>query len=367
MHKHTKLLHLSLMTLWLVVVYTLTLPELKRMSLTPPEGWTAYAVRNPAPTSYEPPRGIRAQIREPLRAAQADALATWGAAHAPLRAPLYLLSLDVWTWLTSEHPLMLRLPSLWAGLLALALVYRLGRRMFGEAGMWLAAILWGGSAFVMGWMQRATPHLPLMLLALALTFALVRAAQRQTLARVGLALGLAALCVAMWETTTASSAGALAFGLGVLVCAGLLARVRAYRVQQALWVGLLAAQLLLVQVFLPTPPPYTDTLHTLQAERAPLEPLFYAFAPQHPVHVYRAHIAFTAGLAVDLGWRDFSQAELSAHAARVAQAPSVWVLLPQDAPTFAALTDALSAQGRTLNTRASVGDLRLLRFDLQPE
>lgn len=167
-------LRLALALVLLLIGFQRGVATLDAQSLWLDEGWTAYAVRNPAPATFEPPRGIRAQLRETVNAARADFSATLNRVRGDVHPPLYFLALDAWTWLAGDSEFALRYPSLLAGLLAVALMVALGRRLGGDGvGLGAGLLLISGPLWIY-YAQEARMYTLLMAFGVGATLAYAR-------------------------------------------------------------------------------------------------------------------------------------------------------------------------------------------------
>lgn len=179
----------------LLLIYVLVLSGLLRDSLWGDEAWTAWAVRSPF-------------VSDMLARVRMD-----------VHPPLYFALMDGWTLAAGDSPLALRLPSVWAGLVALATVYALGRRLFDAPAGLLALILLGTSGFFIYYAREARMYTLLLALAALATLLYWRWQSRRGLWR-GLIYGV--VCAALVYT---HYAGVLVVGVHVLH--GLLTRGRA--------------------------------------------------------------------------------------------------------------------------------------------
>lgn len=171
---------LPILTLLLLVLVAISLPRLDADSLWYDEAWSVYAVAAPPPATYEPPRGPRAILRTHAAAARDDALATLRIVADDVHPPLYFLLLDGWTWLAGDGVFVLRLLSLYAGLLGVAVTATLGRRLFGAPAGVYAALLLGTSLLWTYYAREARMYTLLVALAAAGTLAYVRLVDRPT-------------------------------------------------------------------------------------------------------------------------------------------------------------------------------------------
>ena len=100
--------------------------------------------------------------------------------------PLYYLLLRPWLALAGESEFALRFPSAVAGVLTVALLYRVGRVWLGERAAFWAALLLALNPFHLWYSQEARMYALLALLSLAVLWAFVRALPRRRWAAWGL-------------------------------------------------------------------------------------------------------------------------------------------------------------------------------------
>jgi len=106
--------------------------------------------------------------------------------------PLYYILMSCWMGLVPETEAMARLPSVFFGVAAVALLFFLGRRLLGRRAGLAAALLMAVSPFHIHYSQEARAYSLMVMLALASYLLLVRMMERQTLLR-----------LAAWVVTTA--------------------------------------------------------------------------------------------------------------------------------------------------------------------
>lgn len=133
------------LTFWLTVlalfiIFWLALSGLRTESLWNDEAWTAWAVRSPY---------------------LADMLAR---VRSDVHPPLYFALLDAWTLVAGESVLALRWPSLAVALLAAAVTYALGRRLFDHPTGLISLLILGTSGFWLYYTREARMYTLLMLL-----------------------------------------------------------------------------------------------------------------------------------------------------------------------------------------------------------
>lgn len=186
----------------------------------------------------------------------------------------------------------------------------------------------------------------LAVLGAALTFAVAFRLLRHLPFRLALALaGLLALA------GSATGSG-LAWGMLViaLITWAVVALLKLPRRYAPLSVGLILLALAALAVYLALlvplqTPDWPARARDLHAARPLTEPLVIALPPAHPLRYYdrQPGTQFSGGLAVDVGWRDFSDEELAAVAAALDSAPQVHLLAEADSGLLARLRDLFGA------------------------
>ena len=93
-----------------------------------------------------------------------------------------------------------------------------------------------------------------------------------------------------------------------------------------------------------------------------------AFDQKSPLaHYYRQDTSdIYQGIAVDVGWRDFSGEEIQEIVAAIDATISVWIIMPIGDERTAAAIDAL-AYNRWLAYRLEEGTFLFYRFDYLPD
>ncbi len=210
----------------IVLVYAYGITHIDAQSLWFDEAWSVYAVRNPPPATFEPPRGLRSLTLTPARAAYTDVTATLNRVREDVHPPLYFLLLDGWVWLTGESVFALRYLSLLVGLVGAAALYWLACDLFGGVAGRYALLLYGTAVLFVAYTQEARMYTLLMTLAVASTAAYRRLVRAPSRWRVGLYAVAAALAL---YTHYAAALVLLAHGLHILLTrrGGLLALVAA--------------------------------------------------------------------------------------------------------------------------------------------
>ncbi len=236
----------------LLTINAISLSRLDADSLWYDEAWSVYAVDAPPRATYEPPRGLRAQLRTLAYDARDDVFATLRTVANDVHPPLYFLLLDVWTWLAGESVFTLRLPSLYLGLLGVAVTATLGRRLFGAPAGVYAALLLGTSLLWTYYAREARMYTLLVTLAAAGTLAYVRFLDRPGWRRGVVYAGITALGLYTHYTATLVP---LAHGIH-LVIVGRTHRSASLQVGWAgfllRWVGVMGLAAALYAPWLPT-------------------------------------------------------------------------------------------------------------------
>lgn len=287
---------------------------LQNTALTMEEGRTAWLVGRLPATDAGTLAALRAAAGDLLQAVERDAGS----------APLYAGLLSLWTLLAGHEAAALRLPSVLAGLVALAAAYALGARLSGRgAGLAAAGLLLAAALLTQVPVMAGPASLALALgLLLVLTFVRWRA-------RPSLKGGLLPLLLALLL---------LASGPAALLSVG----VRPPRVD---WTALAAEA---------------------AAARPPLEPALLHVPPQHPLLYHAPRAGLLHGIVVETGWRPHSAGELTEIAERLRGVPSLWLYLDPVLPGAQALLDALSA-GRVVVSQTAAGDLLFYHLQNSPD
>lgn len=300
---------------------------------------------------------IARSLRDDLR----DLLATLRAEGLPA-APLYTLLLNLWTFKFGEDAGLLRLPSLWIGLLVLALLLRMARHLWPaspRAPVYAATLLLLNPAF-WGMARAAQPPLFALAAALLAGLALLQLRARFTRAwaaalAFALALGLLCFDFSGWTLLVLLAAGL------ALALTHLLLRLPQRRAGPlfALFVLLLFSSADL----LPPVPDVGGALAQLASQRRPDEPLILSIPPQHPAAYHLRQQALRQGYTLDLGWQPFAPVEAERIVRRLGDVPRLWFAIhAQDAGALAAYA-ALEAE-RVLAFSADAGEMRIRRLDL---
>ena len=164
-----------LLSAWIAVFH------LDRESIWYDEGYTAFVIHDDAPE----PDGIR----ESVRYVGDSLIGVFERARGDVHPLLYYYVMDVWTLAMGESVWMLRLPSVFFGLLGLAATFALGRTLFDRPTGWIASLLLGIAHFYIYYNREARMYTLLVLLAILLILATVRWCRQPTL-RHALIMGL---------------------------------------------------------------------------------------------------------------------------------------------------------------------------------
>lgn len=134
---------------WVIVILlgllALSLGPFAGTGLWADEGFTLWVIEDIGPA----PQGIT----QTLRFVAESLFTAFERSADDVHPPLYFVLLDAWALLTGTALFTLRLPSVFAGLLALAATYALGRRFFGHWAGVMALLLLGTSGFFLYYTQ----------------------------------------------------------------------------------------------------------------------------------------------------------------------------------------------------------------------
>lgn len=134
---------------WVIVILlgllALSLGPFAGTGLWADEGFTLWVIEDIGPA----PQGIT----QTLRFIAESLFTAFERSADDVHPPLYFVLLDAWALLTGTALFTLRLPSVFAGLLALAATYALGRRFFGHWAGVMALLLLGTSGFFLYYTQ----------------------------------------------------------------------------------------------------------------------------------------------------------------------------------------------------------------------
>lgn len=164
-----------LLCAWIAVFH------LDRESIWYDEGFTAYVVYHDA----DAPDGIR----ESLRYVVDSLVGVFERGRGDVHPLLYYYAVDVWTLMMGEAVWVLRLPSVFFGLIGLAATYALGRTLFDRPTGILGALLLGIAHFYIYYNREARMYTLFVALAVLFLLAMVRWYRKPTI-RHGLIMGL---------------------------------------------------------------------------------------------------------------------------------------------------------------------------------
>ena len=162
--------------------FAFALSGLQSESLWLDEAWSAWLVHDDPPT----PDGLR----DALRHARDGLLRVFQRVrNDDVHPPLYYLLLDGWTFAFGESVLALRLPSLFAGMLALAATFTIGRRLFWPRAGLMGLSLLLSTGFFVYYAREARMYSLLLALSTVSVLAYLHWRQRRTVWR-GALLGV---------------------------------------------------------------------------------------------------------------------------------------------------------------------------------
>jgi hypothetical protein len=127
-------------------------------------------------------------------------------------------------------------------------------------------------------------------------------------------------------------------------------------------IWLVYTQLVMYAQFWPDKPRWEEAIRQMTATRQPLEPAITAIAPQSPAAYYDRLYGIRQGIALDLSWRWQETEDINRYVGYVANAPSVWVIMPSHhVSTWDAVTGLLD--GRRVGYRDTVMNTIFYRLD----
>jgi 4-amino-4-deoxy-L-arabinose transferase-like glycosyltransferase len=159
--------------------------HLDRDSIWYDEGFTAYIVHDDHPE----PDGIR----ETLRYFVGSLVGVFERGRGDVHPLLYYGIIDIWTWFMGDSVWMLRLPSVFFGLIGLSATYTLGRTLFDRPTGLLGALLLSVAHFYVYYNREARMYTLLVVLAVLFLLAMIRWYRQPTIRHsliMGLAMGL---------------------------------------------------------------------------------------------------------------------------------------------------------------------------------
>ncbi len=164
-----------LLSAWIAIFH------LNRESVWYDEGFTAFVVHD----SAEPPEGIRASVGYVIDSVASVLDRTRDDVH-PI---LYYLLMDGWTLVMGESVWVLRLPSIFFGLLGLSAMYALGCTLFDRPTGLISALLLGISHFYIYYNREARMYTLLVAIAILLVLATVKWCRQPSIRR-GIIMGV---------------------------------------------------------------------------------------------------------------------------------------------------------------------------------
>lgn len=168
-----------LVSAWIAVYH------LDRESIWYDEGFTAFVVYDDA----DSPDGIRSAVRYILN----SAVTLFERARSDVHPLLYYALMDGWTLIMGEATWILRLPSVFFGLIALSATYALGHNLFDRPTGLIATLILGMSHFFIYYEREARMYTLLVAITVLLMLAMVRWLRQPTIRRaliMGVLMGL---------------------------------------------------------------------------------------------------------------------------------------------------------------------------------
>jgi hypothetical protein len=322
----------------LLVCFGISVAFLQADSLTPAEAKTAWAIYyNPTEqtgqlASIQSPRGVLGFLRD-------DTVSALRNLRDARLSPLYIMLLNTWSLIMGESELALRVVSALWGMVALASVFAWGRVYRVEWLGVLVAALVGTSAPFLNASRQATDTMQFLALTLLMTLMIERFAQRPSWKRGVLLLFMTALAL----LTNPIALIVLVVQVGLLV----LRRVNRHPLFERLapFVLVIALGVVLGRNLSSEPNvAWRDLVANAAATRSSEEPALIAFSDDSPLAYYNRLTPLVKGISLDIGWRDFTQAEITALVATLENNLSIWLIAPETAPVtewaLAALTEA---------------------------
>lgn len=132
--------------------------------------------------------------------------------------------------------------------------------------------------------------------------------------------------------------------------------------QLAFVVWLAYTQLAMYTLFWPEKPRWDEAVRQMTTRRQPLEPAITSIPPQSPAAYYDRQYGIRQGITLDLSWRWQETEDINRYVNHVANAPSVWVVMPSNlASTWDAVAGLLDS--RHIGYRDSVMNMIFYRLD----
>jgi hypothetical protein len=311
--------HLLVVTFLLWLAYIMATFPIMRDTLSFAESCALWIISEP-PSQQIMPFALRAAANAALDSLREAYARTRGEAQFVLYYPL----LNIWQTFMGQSVFASRLASAWFTLLAFAAVYALFKRAYSQRTTWgvlgfLAA--WG---FTYTFPRHISPH--------SMVFA---------------ALVIAILVI--------SALGPLRFG----------GSKRFLSRRRLAILTLFAFFLCCAPLAMPQYRPYpdaaliTDAAHTRQAT----EPAITLIDPRSRVAYYARARELITGISLDLSWRAFTADEVRGYVAQLADAPSLWIIMPEGSDLTAAAIAASVSSGYSIGYEAYSDGILIYRFD----
>ncbi|MFN8375639.1 MAG: hypothetical protein U0694_22550 [Anaerolineae bacterium] len=295
---------LALLAAFIVAAYPLT-----RDALSPAEARALWLVSDP-PTSQR----SETSLRTALSRARDSLVFAYNRTRSESEFVLYYPPLDVWQSLMGTSVFAARLPSMWCAMLALAITFALAKRAYSVRVAFGVLIFLAGIGFVLGYARQISPHsLVMLLLALVVVLLRWRKLRRREL-----------LLVGFW---------------GVCLCAAPLALPQ-YRPSAA-------------------PAVIAEAARVRQAG----EPAITLLDPQSPFWYYSREAHLIQGISLDLSWQAFSVEQVRGYVDALANAPSLWLIMPEVNDLTAEAIVELVQRGYVMAYQAQADGILLYRFD----
>lgn len=159
-------------------------------------------------------------------------------------------------------------------------------------------------------------------------------------------------------------AGALLVGCALARSLDARAKLPLRLIAGGIALAIVVQQLVFYGLYFPPKPRWNAAAAAYGAARTADQPAITAIMPQSPLAYYDLQIGLRRGISLDLAWRWHEPPEMQAFVDQLANAESVWLVMPSgDARTWDAAA-ALLAQGRQIGYRDSVMATIFYRFDI---
>ena len=132
---------------------------------------------------------------------------------------------------------------------------------------------------------------------------------------------------------------------------------------RAVILALAAFTVLTYPLVTPPKPAWNAVTAEVMAQRSPTEPAFIDFPPQSSAAYYNRQWNLRGGIALDLGWRVHTAAEITDLVAHViVNRPPVWVMMPGDSDTTGIVVNALDGAGYRIDYQQQVEGMVFFRL-----